>query len=103
MAMAISQDNPFTQYQAQDDQIVVYTAGLGDRSCATALRDEAQAQVWSWGFWTGMNFAKGSVTGSATDPMGIWEEIKLVCEAEPSLKLLSAAAKVHIDMTAKGR
>ena len=78
----------------------------GQQSCATWLSDEQQllfGKWWIWGFWSGLNGARGGGVGHSTDAAGLVGEIKLLCEANPSEMLIDATFKTYAAFEKAGR
>jgi hypothetical protein len=85
----------------------IWTIG-GTQSCAAWLAtpaSETEGRWWLAGFWTGRNMQNGSngQVGSSTDSEGIIGEVRRVCEAEPSLQLVTAAGHVYVEMDRQRR
>lgn len=77
-------------------------------SCATWLSSsefENTYSFWIGGYWSGMNFKnpKNHIVGRSTDKEGIIEEVKLVCRAEPSVRVMEAVTRVYLRMEREGR
>lgn len=80
----------------------IWTIG-GTQSCGAWLAtpdSETEGRWWLAGFWTGRNMQNGSNgrVGSSTDSEGVIGEIKRVCQAQPSLLLITAAGQVYVQM-----
>jgi hypothetical protein len=85
-----------------DSNRSIWTIG-GTESCAAWLAtpaSETEGRWWIAGFWSGRNMQNGpnGRVGSSSDSEGIIGEIKRVCQAEPSLLLISAAGRVYVAM-----
>ena len=96
-----------TQSASQGDGRPIWTIG-GTQSCAAWLAtpaSEAEGRWWLAGFWSGRNMQNGANgrVGSSTDSEGVLGEIKRICQAEPSLQLLTAAARVYVTMDKERR
>lgn len=68
--------------------------GAGEQSCAAAMatpQNQVRSVEWLAGLWTGLNEDREITVGHTTDLYGIFGEVRLVCEREPS-KLFAAAA-----------
>ena len=81
--------------------------GAGMSSCATWLENEDNYRVgttWIDGFWTGMNQMNEAnpAVGEATDPEGIYADIRGMCAAQPSMKLLQATWQAYRTMESSG-
>jgi hypothetical protein len=88
--------------QKNDSNRSIWTIG-GTESCAAWLAtpaSETEGRWWIAGFWSGRNMQNGpnGRVGSSSDSEGIIGEIKRVCQAEPSLLLISAAGRVYVEM-----
>ncbi|RVT90175.1 hypothetical protein [Sphingomonas crocodyli] len=64
----------------------------GGIACRQAFLDEykEKSMVWSLGFWSGMNIARGETAGNGLDALGVRDKVKAVCTAQPTLPLISA-------------
>jgi len=81
------------------------TIGGGD-SCAmwtTDPRNEAVATFWIWGFFSGRNSGLNINVGRTTDGQGILEEVRLECQASPSLPIAAATMRVYERLRAENR
>lgn len=79
---------------------VAWVPGGPNTSCATWLSNPSQfayGRGFILGVWTGLNMKnpKSGRVGFSTDGAGIVAEVKLVCEAEPSVDLLVATMTVY--------
>jgi|ERR1700730_8191266 hypothetical protein len=74
--------------------------GIGGKSCAFWLSNagyKEQGKTWIYGYWSGLNAASQTnrMVGQNTDSDGIIGEIQKVCEAEPSMALITATDRVY--------
>ena len=99
---------PFLAPSNQNDSgRSIWTIG-GTQSCASWLAtpdSETEGRWWIAGFWSGRNMQNGTYSrvGSSTDSEGIIAEIKRVCQGEPTLLLINAAASVYVQMDRERR
>lgn len=86
------------------EPVEVMTAGFGAQSsCAAWSKDDSQGSIWLLGYWSGRNVEAQKAVGSTTDADGILDEVRLICEAEPSLPMASAVARVYATLAKDGR
>ena len=99
---------PFFAPATQNDSgRAIWTIG-GTQSCAAWLATPAsdtEGRWWIAGYWSGRNMQNGArgQVGSSTDSEGIIGEIRRACQAEPSLLLITAAARVYVEMDRERR
>lgn len=79
--------------------------GQGGSSCAAAMEpaNYRYARIWVMGYVSGLNSGTNGQVGQTTDGDGIMGEVRLVCEGQPSLRLIDAAAKVYLNMKTQKR
>jgi hypothetical protein len=95
---------------ADDHRTGITYFGAGDWSCATWLatpESEAIGNLWITGYWSGRNVAevdtaKPEDVGQSTDARGVVGEVKKLCQANPSAKLLIAADEVYLRFLKEG-
>lgn len=85
----------------------IWAVGAGRESCASWLQDHAHfigGQPWILGYWTGLNVANSENhhVGEKTDGPAILEEVRRICEREPSLDLMDAVGR-HYDIVRSRR
>jgi hypothetical protein len=85
------------------EPVEVTTAGFGRSSCASWKEDEAAGTNWLLGYWTGRNIEGLRKVGTSTDGNGIIEEVRLICNAQPSLRLMDATTQVYQRFMSEGR
>jgi hypothetical protein len=84
--------------------VEVMTAGFGAQSsCASWSRDRSQGSIWILGYWSGRNVEGQKSVGSATDADGILDEVRLICKAEPSRRMIDAVDEVYNRLLEDGR
>jgi hypothetical protein len=88
--------------QPMTAKMAIWAVGSGRESCASWLQDRAHfvpGQAWIMGYWTGLNVAntENHNVGEKTDGAAILEEVRRICEREPSLDLMDAVGK-HYDV-----
>lgn len=88
-----------TAAQTGDDSFWA-PGSVGSGSCALWLSNATQrthGEQWLLGLWAGLNAGspKTHLTGQTTDAAGLIGEVKLVCQQEPSITLMSATFKVY--------
>lgn len=85
---------------ATAEPVLIQFFGIGSRSCAhwqsTPSRQIAGSN-WIFGYWTGTNVASlsNSPVGESTDGEGLLAEVKKVCDAQPSMRLMDAVSAVY--------
>src|SRR5262245_52838994 len=82
-----------------------WSIGPFNTSCASWLtgpKDHID-HMWLLGFGSGLNYSEDAMAGRSTDATGIMSEIRKVCEEEPSLALVNAAASAHRRFKALGK
>jgi hypothetical protein len=89
-------------------QNTYWVISQGFKSCAHTLSNpalERDGSEWSFGYWSGLNAANtsGGHVGEKSDIEAIWGEIKKICEAEPSTKLVDAAERVYVIFRQSGK
>jgi hypothetical protein len=76
--------------------VEVMTAGFGaESSCASWARDRSQGSIWILGYWSGRNVEGQKSAGATTDADGILDEVRLICKAEPSRRMIDAVEEVY--------
>lgn len=85
---------------AAAERVPVHVFGAGYYSCAAWLQDAAHlrdGQSWVLGYWSGLNAHTpgGGVVGSNTDGPAILEEVRRICEREPSTDLIDATNRQY--------
>lgn len=87
-------------------QAQAFQAWGGSDSCATWQSDSAHREAgnwWIWGFWSGRNSGRTALVGRSTDANGVIAEIKLTCQAQPSMTIVQATIAVYERMRAAGK
>ena len=91
-----------------DTQPGYLIAGLGGSSCATWLNDpnhEDLVTSWVLGYWTATNVVApvNHHVGQNSDADGIMAEVRLVCQANPSMRIQEATGIAYGKMRVAGR
>ena len=91
-----------------DSQPGYLITGLGGSSCATWLNDpnhEDLATSWVLGYWTAVNVMApvNHHVGQNSDADGIMAEVRLVCRANPSMRIQEATGIAYGKMRVAGR
>ena len=87
---------------------VTLSYGIGRDSCAHWLGvpgEDRDGVNWLFGYWTALNFLNPNthLVGAKAGPSGVVDEVRKLCQAQPSMPLQSAVGGVYGQMLRAGK